>query len=142
MMGTSGKAGRGAPASATIVGRLASGRGEGASFTRLPWARAQFVAKLGIDPYPGTINLTLDDGARAAWAMRRRELAVVIAAPDAAFCDARAARVRIAGAIDGAVVVPLVAGYPDDKVEVIAAVGVRAALGLADGDPVELRFET
>jgi CTP-dependent riboflavin kinase len=33
---------------------------------------------------------------------------------------------------------PEVAGYPDDKIEIIAAVGLRAALGLADGDALAL----
>jgi CTP-dependent riboflavin kinase len=44
----------------TITGRLASGLGEGAAFTGLPWAREQFIARLGLDPFPGTVNLVLE----------------------------------------------------------------------------------
>jgi CTP-dependent riboflavin kinase len=101
-------------------------------FTRIDWARAAFVAQLGIDPFPGTLNL-VPDGA-AAWAAVRARPGIRIPAPDARFCDARAWRVRLAGGIDGAIVVPEVPGYPDDKIEIIAAVGLRAALDLVDGD--------
>ena len=124
----------------TITGRVESGLGEGAAFTRLEWARRQFGDKLGVDPFPGTLNLTIEGAARTEWARLRPELPVLISPPDAKFCDARAGRVRIAGRIAGAVVVPLVPGYPDNKIEVIAAVRVREALGLADGDAVTLEF--
>ncbi|RME49670.1 MAG: DUF120 domain-containing protein, partial [Chloroflexi bacterium] len=40
-----------------LRGRVVTGQGEGARFTQLPWVRAQFVDRLGIDPHPGTLNL-------------------------------------------------------------------------------------
>jgi CTP-dependent riboflavin kinase len=120
----------------TLVGRVVSGKGEGALFTRLDWARAAFVERLGIDPFPGTLNLMPED--MPAWRAMRATAGIRIVAPDQAFCDARAWRVRLAGSIDGAIVVPEVPGYPDDKIEIIAALGLRAALGLADGDTLAL----
>ena len=44
-----------------LIGRVASGRGEGQRFTQLDWAREQFTEKLGIDPSPGTLNLIVDE---------------------------------------------------------------------------------
>jgi CTP-dependent riboflavin kinase len=119
-----------------LKGRVASGQGEGAMFTRIDWARAAFVAQLGIDPFPGTLNLTPDDA--AAWAGVRATPGIRIRAPDPKFCDAHAWPVRLAGRIEGAIVVPEVPGYPNDKIEIVAAVGLRAALGLADGDVLAL----
>ncbi len=125
----------------TLTGVLASGLGEGASFTRLDWARAAFVARLGIDPHPGTVNIALVDAAECAtWARLRARPGIAIPPPDPAWCAARCFAVTIAGRIPGAVVLPEVSSYPADKVEVIAAVGVRDALGLRDGDPVVLEF--
>ncbi len=125
----------------TLTGRLASGLGEGASFTRLDWARAAFVATVGIDPFPGTVNLALDDAAaRAAWARIRARPGLRVEPPDPSWCAARLYKVMIAGRIAGAAVLPELPSYPDDKVEVIAAVAVRAALGLRDGDLVKLDF--
>jgi CTP-dependent riboflavin kinase len=121
-----------------VTGRVASGQGEGAMFTQLPWARAAFVARLGIDPFPGTLNLVPVN--REAWRAWRAQPGIMIEAPDPSWCHARAYKVRIARRIAAAVVVPEIAGYPDDKIEVIAAVGLRDALGLKDGDPVTLEF--
>ena len=55
--------------------------------------------------------------------------------------DARAYPVTVAGTIDGAIVVPEVEGYPPAQVEIIAPVGVREALGIEDGDPVEIEVK-
>jgi len=125
--------------SIVLTGRLATGVGEGRHFTGLDWARAQFVATLGIDPFPGTVNLVVDDiVGRAGWAAIRARPGLVIRPPDPQWCDGYCYRVRIAGRIDGAIVVPAVAGYPADQIEIIAPVAVRAALGIADGDRVEI----
>ena len=121
----------GQPAIVVVHGRVARGQGEGASFTQLPWARAAFVARLGIDPFPGTLNLVPEDP--AAWAAVRAGRGILIPSPERGVCDARAYKVRVAGRIEAAIVVPEVPGYPDDKIEIIAAVSLRAALGLADG---------
>ena len=44
-----------------LIGRLATGIGIGRSFTQLPWAKEQFVERVGVDPFPGTINVIIDD---------------------------------------------------------------------------------
>jgi CTP-dependent riboflavin kinase len=127
----------------TIAGRLATGIGQGRHFTRLEWARRQFIQLLGIDPFPGTINLVLDDpAALAVWSKVRNGSGVRIDNPNDGphDCDARCYPVRIAGRIDGAIVLPEVAGYPPATIEIIAAIGVRDALGIADGDRVEITF--
>ncbi len=123
-------------ATLALAGEACSGLGEGASFTALDWVRREFLAKLGFEPYPGTFNLRMRG---PEWAAARRLLAQeagIGITPEAGFCAAKCFHVVIAGCITGAVVFPEVAGYPDDKFEVISAVPVRQALGLADGDRV------
>jgi len=125
----------------TLTGHLVTGLGEAATFTRIDWARDQFVTKLGIDPFPGTVNLTLDDAVEIAkWARIRALPGIALISPRTAWCNARCYPVRIGKDIPGAIVFPEVADYPAAKVEVIAAVGVRAALGVVDGDPVTLEI--
>jgi CTP-dependent riboflavin kinase len=128
-----------------LTGTLRRGLGEAAGFTGLDWVRRAFRDRLGIDPYPGTVNLALEtEAARAAWAELRRNTPVVIHPPDPAFCDAHCYRARVnragAGAdgasVAAAIVIPQVPDYPADQVELIAAVAVRDALGLRDGDAV------
>jgi riboflavin kinase len=120
---------------------VCSGLGEGRVFTRLDWAEQEFRAKLGYSPYPGTFNLQLRDAnwpeTRARW-LGGRGAAIV---PPAGFCAATCYPVQLEGRITGAAVFPDVPGYPPDKVEVIAPVSLREALGVADGDVVKLRIE-
>ncbi len=126
---------------AEITGRLVTGLGEAGAFTQLDWARRHFIAKLGIDPFPGTVNLELDDAVELArWSEIRKSPGIVMATPEPDWCDCRCFRVRINGEIAGAVVLPEVPDYPEEKIELIAGVGVRDRLGIADGDAVTIEF--
>ncbi len=125
-----------------LNGRVASGIGQGRHFTRLDWARKQFMEKLGIDPYPGTFNLVLDEeDSLQAWVRLKRRDGVTIANPgDGPYdCDGKCWTVTISG-VRGAIVLPLMPDYPPGQVEIIAPVGLREALGLEDGDPVSLEL--
>ena len=124
-----------------LIGRLATGIGHGKNFTGLDWARAQFIDKLGIDPYPGTANVIVDDpDSMPVWVRVKRRHGIRIDNPNDGpdDCDARCYPVTVAGRIDGAIVVPEIDGYPPAQVEIIADVGVRETLGIEDGDPVEI----
>jgi CTP-dependent riboflavin kinase len=134
--------------SEVLIGRLSTGIGQGRHFTRLNWAREQFMAKLGIDPFPGTVNVVVDDpDAMPVWVRLKRTPGIRIDNPNDGphDCDARCYPVRIAatgrhpGPIDAAIVVPEVDGYPPAQVELIAPVGIRDAFALEDGD--QLRIE-
>ena len=125
----------------TLVGRLATGIGQGEHFTGLDWARAQFIDRLGIDPYPGTINMIVDDpNSMPVWVRIKRTPGIRINNPGDGphDCDARCYPVSVAGSIEGAIVVPEVDNYPSTQVEIIADISVRAALGIEDGDPLEI----
>ena len=125
----------------TLFGRLATGIGQGEHFTGLDWARAQFIDRLGIDPYPGTINMIVDDpNSMPVWVRIKRTPGIRIDNPGDSphDCDARCYPVTVAGRIDGAIVVPEIANYPSAQVEIIADISVRAALGIEDGDPVQI----
>lgn len=124
-----------------LAGRLATGVGMGKTFTRLGWARKQFMDKLGIDPHPGTVNVVVDDpDSLRSWARLKRTDGIRVENPNDGphDCDAKCWPVLLDGGVEGAIVYPLVPGYPPAQVEVIAAVDVRAALGIEDGDAVVL----
>jgi HAD superfamily hydrolase (TIGR01549 family) len=125
-----------------LEGRVVTGAGQGAGFTRLDWAREQFMAQFGIDPYPGTLNVRLiDEAGRAAWAKLQSGGGFLMRSPDAGSCHARGYPVRIAGQIPAAIVRPDVTGYPDGQIELICAVALRETLDLADGDTLQIDDE-
>jgi CTP-dependent riboflavin kinase len=123
----------------TLTGVVTSGRGEAGAFTQLPWLRAQFRAKFSFDPHPGTLNIQLDkrltpgDLAALPW--------VAIDAQEPGYCVARASRVEINGRASAVWILPEVAGYPTDLVELMAGQSLRALLGLKDGDRVMIRVK-
>ncbi|MFQ5611611.1 MAG: HAD-IA family hydrolase [Anaerolineae bacterium] len=124
----------------TFAGRVVTGLGAGASFTQVTWAREQFLARLGIDPYPGTLNLILDEPADLGrWAELKAQAGQLLASPDPAWCNARCYPVRVGGRVPGAIVFPEVPDYPEAQVEVIAALPLREQLSLADGDRLSLQ---
>ncbi len=183
-----------------VEGVLRTGLGVAAQFTELPWVREQFQRKLGLDVWPGTVNLQVQDPAGLAALARLRagggvpidppgppsrdarsiprhapnaggEAAPPVSppmlggrrgrgprgehedearatppnlggqgGPPGAYCVGRCFPARI-GTLDAAVVVPEVADYPADKLELIAPVHVGRALGLQPGDRVTVVIE-
>jgi CTP-dependent riboflavin kinase len=128
----------------TFTGLVATGQGLAVSFTTAEWARRLFRDLVDIDPYPGTLNLVIDRPADlAAWTALKARHGLAMPAPDANSCDGRLYRVALsAGAhhqARAAIVLPEVAGYAADQVEIIAPVRLRDALALNDGQRVTVR---
>ena len=112
-------------------------------FTRLDWARRQFIEKPGIDPFPGTINLIVEEpDSIEVWKRNWNTAGVRINNPNDGphDCDARCNPVSIDSQIDGAIVLPEVAGYSPIQIEIIATMGVRDALDNDDGDSLRLKI--
>jgi CTP-dependent riboflavin kinase len=127
-----------------LLGRLATGIGQGTNFTQLDWARQQFLDKLGIDPFPGTVNLILDDSeSMEVWNRLKDTPGIRIDNPNHGprDCHARCYPVSIDGQIEAAIVLPEVAGYSPVQIEIIAAVGVRDAFDIDDGDSLRLEIQ-
>jgi len=130
-----------------IKGVLRDGLGVAASFTTLPWVHEQFTRKLGLEIYPGTVNLQVPDASGQALLARRRDgqvsdeagavllRGVPIDPPEPGYCVGWAYPARL-GDLPAAIIVPHVPDYPPDKLELVAAVRVRDALSLAAGDMV------
>lgn len=115
--------------------------GEGAFFTRTDWARNGFLALVGIDPWPGTLNLVLEDAeARRIWHRIKAGGGLLLPAPEAKWCDARLFPACLDSGLSVAVVLPDIPDYPEDRLELIAAISLRQTLGLSDGDGLELSF--
>ena len=126
----------------TLFGRVVTGGGHGALFTQLPWARKAFLTLLGFDPYPGTLNLKLDEpDALQSWKSVRAGSGYAMIPPDAESCQARCYPVLVEGRLRAAIVCPEVPDYPEDQVELIAAVSIRETLSLEDGDRLSLEVD-
>jgi CTP-dependent riboflavin kinase len=127
-----------------IRGRIVEGLRVGSTFTQVPWVRNQFIQKLDVDPYPGTLNLEIVDPKDSA---NFRELkatpGVEITPEDPSFCRAHCYPVLIdgglkGGRLKGAIVFPRVNDYPENKMELIASQNIQEVLSVKQGDVLEV----
>ena len=122
-----------------LSGRVVTGTGQAAGFTELTHAKQQFLEKLGIDAWPGTLNIKLEDERTLAnWQSLRDGRGIGINSPDGNNCHARSYPVHINNRVTGAIIFPQINGYPADQVEVITSVSLRRHLSLNDGDRLRL----
>jgi len=103
--------------------------------------KRQFIEKLSIDPYPGTLNLEIVDpeslrNFRQLKSTRGKE----IVPRDPSFCSAQCYPVLINGSLKGAIIFPLVKDYPENKMELIASQNIKKALSAKTGDDVEVEI--
>ncbi len=121
-----------------LRGRVTSGLGESRFFTEIPWVRRQFVDKLGINPYPGTFNITVAAEDEERLSAVREAKGIEIIPEDVNFCAANSFPALVNGKIRGAVIIPLVPNYPPAQLEIISGENIKQSLSLKDGDLVEV----
>jgi len=101
--------------------------------------RKQFISKLAIDPYPGTLNLEIvDPESLQSFIALKAKRGIEITPEDPSFCSAQCYPVFIGGRLKGAIVIPLVNDYPENKMELIASKNIKEALSLNTEDILEV----
>ena len=120
-----------------LKGNVFTGKGEGAKFVNLSWARKQMEDKLGFTPYPGTLNMRLDEKST-----KMRKALIDASGKEImshlGFCRGEIFQATIMN-VKCAVVIPEVSGYPEDVLEVVSSTNLREKLHLADGSMVEVK---
>ncbi len=121
-----------------IRGMVASGLGEGQYYISRDGYRRQFMEKLGFEPYPGTLNIKLDEP------FLPPDLHAIsidgFRDEDRTFGECKCYKIKVNG-IEAAIVRPGRSNYPLNLVEVIAPVGLRKSLCLKDGAEVKVTLE-
>jgi riboflavin kinase len=119
-----------------LKGEIFSGRGEGAKFIELAWVKKQMEEKLGVTLFPGTLNVKLTTDSVEMGKLLKKKAGVEIL-PASGYCRGRFFNARLNG-VECAVLIPEVAGYPNNIVEVVASANLREKLHLSDGSLVEV----
>jgi phosphoglycolate phosphatase len=106
-----------------MTGVIFSDLGLASSFMALDWVQLALQRSLGFAPFPATLNIRpkgAEDG--ETWRRVRSEGGMPLLTSESGFCSARLYPVEILGAageggkIPGAVLVPEVKDYPDNKI--------------------------
>ncbi len=130
------------PGELVMNGAVFSGMSEGSYYMSLDGYRKQFKAKLGFDPYPGTLNLRV----RKEDQNQRRMLESFpfihiegFSNSKRSYGPAKCFRTTVNEKVESAIVLPIRAHYGEDVVEIIAPQQLRKLLKLKDGDTVRVR---
>lgn len=132
----------------TLTGTVTGGMGEGRHYISLSGYMRQFKERLGYEPYPGTLNVELDEESVRA----RGELASVEGVAidewedeERTYGSATCYPATLSGngrtSEPTHVIVPDRTHHDESKIELIAPEMLRDELGLADGDEVTVQIE-
>lgn len=125
----------------TLSGEVTTGMGKAQEFLSLPGYVAQFKERLGYEPYPGTLNVTLTGDLDS-----RLRVATFDSVPidsweldDQSFGGAECYPCHLATRTtetydDAYILVPDRTDHADDKLELVAPDRLRDRLDLTDGD--------
>ena len=122
-----------------LTGKIFSGAREGEKFVSLPWVRRQIEEKLCFAPYPGTLNLILSEEST-----RHRKLLETVSSteicPVEGYSSGMLYKAQVCK-LKCAIVIPKVANYPEDCLEIIAADNLREKLKLRDGKSITITVD-
>ena len=122
-----------------IKGTLTSGSGEGAYYMSKKLYNLQFKEKLGFEPYPGTLNITIQE--EYVPFIRECLISADKIEGKGDFGDVLYIKATLNDKIKGALVFPLKTHHPPRILEFIAPVYIRQTLKLKDGDTVTLYLD-
>lgn len=130
-----------------VVGSVTDGLGQGADFLRLEGYATQFETKLGYEPFPGTLNLSVDRTERPelhqaaaptlleAWSDGDQTFGAVDCYP------ATLHKPSDPETVDGHVIWPHRTDHDTTTLEVVAPVGLRERFALTDGDRLVMEVD-
>lgn len=119
-------------------GKVVRGLGEGEYYISRKGYRSQFLQQLGYEPFPGTLNIMLDEPFAAS---KFQEIRIEGFRDEGrVFGGCRCYKIKVNG-IEAAIVRPEKSSYPANMVEIISPVCLRDALHLSDGDFVLVTLE-
>ena len=131
-----------------LDGTVTSGMGEGRHYISLPGYMAQFEERLGYEPFPGTLNVSLAaESTRARTALDAATPVKIDGWEDdertygPAFCYPATVLSGEAEYDRAHVIAPERTHHDEDKLEVIAPAKLREELGLDDEDSITVRIE-
>jgi riboflavin kinase len=123
-----------------VVGKLFSGMGAGEEYLSKEPYQKRFREILGYKPFPGTLNLRVDEEDVEAIRELESERLESFEHEETEYSGMDIYRCDIQG-IEAAYLDLDVTDYGDNVLEIVAPVGLRDMLGLEDEDRVEVDFK-
>ena len=122
-----------------IDGEVATGLGKGSYFLSRDFYKNEFERKLGFIPFPGTLNIVVDEKYQDEIRDIKNSCQNIIK-PHNEFGAAKYIEATLNDKIKGAIVFPAKTIHEENYLEFISENKVRDELDLTDGDIVSLEF--
>jgi riboflavin kinase len=128
-----------------FLGKLFTGLGEGRYYILKDEYKEQFVEKLGFDPFPGTLNIRLNERGvllRGRLSGMSGIKILGFKSGNTTFGDVKCFNASIRTnnrTLSCAIIILERTSYQEDVLEVIAPVNLRHALGVKDGDELRVK---
>ncbi|KTG29600.1 DUF120 domain-containing protein [Haloferax profundi] len=136
------------PSVVVLDGEVTGGMGEGRHYISLPGYMEQFTERLGYEPFPGTLNVRLDDDAvRSRAGMSALDAVPIDGWEDDERTFGPATCYAAVIDVDGDtydpvhIIVPERTHHDESQLEIIAPDKLRDVLALEDGDSITVRVE-
>jgi riboflavin kinase len=122
-----------------VSGKLFSGMNAGEEYLSKEPYQERFQEILGFKPFPGTLNLRVDEEEVEEIREMDSERLESFEHEETEYSGMDIYRCEING-VEAAYLDLDITDYEDNVIEVIAPIGLRDLLGLEDGDDVEVEF--
>ncbi len=114
----------------SLSGKLVLGFGEGRYYVSLPHYKKEFKEKLGIDPFPGTLNLKIDIEQLNEFLFNTKSIRIDgFSDKSRSYGDIDAYHISVKG-IKCAIIFPQRSAHGEDIIEVISHEHLREKLGI------------
>ncbi len=122
-----------------IDGEVTTGMGKAAFFLSQEFYTNEFKKNLGFIPFPGTLNIIVDDKYLND-INSIKDNCVNVIKPDAEFGAVKYIQAKLNDEIDGAIVFPAKTTHEENYLEFICEIKLRDEFNLVDGDIVSIEF--
>lgn len=120
-----------------ILGFVISGTKKGGYFLSQKFYSKQFKEKLGFKPFPGTLNIQIqEENLEQIAKIPEEEIGIIEGEEE--FGTVKYIKASLNDTINGALVFPVKTQHPQDILEFIAQENLREKLNLKDGELVNL----
>jgi riboflavin kinase len=123
-----------------ITGTVTTGLGKAAYFLGQDFYKNQFMEKCEFTPFPGTLNIIVDEGKLEDIQLMKNSCNNVIQ-PDEGFGAVKYIKAYLNEDIAGAIVFPAKTTHEEHYLEFIAKDKLRDKYGFEDGDEVKLTID-
>jgi riboflavin kinase len=124
-----------------LSGVVTSGLKDGKYYLSLPRYTRQFIKKLGFTPYPGTLNVVIEDRNKKLMLNRMKGIVVDgFSIGNRVLGKVKCFPVLVSKKVRGALVLPERSHYSSDTIELISQHNLRKKLKLMDGSRVDIEL--